>query len=73
MCGNGMYSSSHWIVIQPRKAFLWKSLEPNSRPCSRNKKILNENEKSYLQIAQTVFGLDIYRAEAQTQNKECYN
>ena len=53
MCGNGIYSTSHWQVIQLKRAFLGESLEPKLRPCSRNKNSLNENKKSYVQIDKT--------------------
>ena len=39
------------MVIEPKRAFLGKSLETNLRPCSRNKNSVNENKISYLPIA----------------------
>ena len=40
-------------------------MEPKLRPCSRNKNTINENKKSHLQIANTVWiGLDTHRGEA---------
>ena len=65
MCGNGIYSTSHWKVIQPKRAFLGEILEPKLRPCSWNKNSVNENKKLYLQIAKTVsISLDIYWGKA---------
>ena len=65
MCGNGIYSTSHWKVNQPKSAFLGESLEPNLRSCSPNTNSLNENKKSYLPVAKTILiGLDIHQREA---------
>ena len=72
MYGNSVYSTSHWKVIQPKREFPWESLEPDLRPCHRNKDSINENKKSYLPIAKTILiGLNIHRGEVQNtkQNK----
>ena len=55
MCGNGVYSTFHWMVIQPKRAFLGKFLKPNLRQWARNKNSVNENKKSYLPIANVVY------------------
>ena len=55
MCGNGVYSTFHWMVIQPKRAFLGKSLEPNLRQWARNKNSVNENKKSYLPTGNVVY------------------
>ena len=65
VCGNGIYSISHWEVIQLERAFLGEPLESILRPCSRNKNSINENKISYLQVAKAVsIGLNIDRGEA---------
>ena len=65
MCEKGIYSTSHWKVIQLKRAFLGESLESKLRPCSQNKKSVNENKKSSVQIYKTVsIGLDIHQGEA---------
>ena len=59
MCGNGIFSTSQWKVIQHKRAFLGEPPEPKLRPCSRN-----ENKISYRQITKTVsIGLNIHQAE----------
>ena len=64
MCGNGIFSTSQWKVIQYKRAFLGESPEPKLRPCSRNENSVNENKISYRQITKTVsFGLNIHQAE----------
>ena len=65
MCGNGIYSTPHWKVIQLERAFLGEAMKLKLRPCSRNENIINENKISYLQIAKTVStGWNIQREEA---------
>ena len=54
MCGNGIYSTSHWKVTQLKRALLGEPLEPKLRPCFRNKNSVSENKKLYIQIAKTV-------------------
>ena len=64
MCGNGIFSTSHWKVIQHKRAFLGESPEPKLRPCSRNENSVNENKITYRQIPKTVsIGLNIRRGE----------
>ena len=73
MCGNGIYSTSHWKFNQPNRDFLGESLEPNLRSCSRNTNSLNENKKSYLPVAKTIsVGLDIHQGEVPNTNKKNY-
>ena len=76
MCGNGVWSTSHWKVVQLKRAFWGESLEPNLRPCSRNKNSVNENKKSYPQIAKTLsVGLYIHQGEVQNtkQNEKLWS
>ena len=64
MCGNGIFSTSEWKLIQHKRAFLWESPEPKFRSCSRNENSVNENKISYCQITKTVsFALNIHQAE----------
>ena len=71
MCGNGIYSTSHWKVVQLKRVFLGESLEPKLRPCSPNKNSVNENKKSYIQIDKTVLiDLHIHRREALNTTKK---
>ena len=64
MCGNGIFSTSQWKVIQYKRAFLGESPEPKLRPCSRNENSVNENKISYRQITKTVsIGLNIHQAD----------
>ena len=65
MCGNSIFSTSHWKVIQLRSVFLGDLLEPNLRPCSWNNNRVNENQKYFFQIAKIAsIGLDISRGKA---------
>ena len=71
MCGNGIYSTPHWKVIQLKRAFLGEALESKLRPCSRNENIINENKISYLQIAKTVSnGQNIHRGQASNSKQK---
>ena len=71
MYGIGIYSTSHWKVNQPKRAFLGESLEPNLRSCSWNTNSLNKNKKSYLLVAKTIsVGLDIHQGEAPNTNQK---
>ena len=64
MCGNGIFSTSHWKVIQHKRAFLGESPEPKLRPCSRNENSVNENNITYRQIPKTVsIGWNIRRGK----------
>ena len=64
MCGNGIFSTSHYKVIQHKRAFLGESPEPKLRPCSRNENSENENKISHRQINKTVsIDLNIHRGE----------
>ena len=64
MWGNGTFSTSHWKVIQHKRAFLRETPEPKLRPCSWNENSVNENNITYRQIPQTVpIGLNIRRGE----------
>ena len=64
MCGNGIFSTSHYKVIQHKRAFLGESPEPKLRPCSRNENSENENKISHHQISKTVsIDLNIDREE----------
>ena len=64
MCGNDIFWTSHWKVIQHKRAFLGESLEPKLKPCSRNKNSENENKISYCQITITLsIGLNIHPGE----------
>ena len=64
MCGNGIFSTSQWKVIQHKRVFLGEPPEPKLRPCSRNENSVNENKISYRQITKTVsIGLNIHQAE----------
>ena len=74
MCGNGIYSTSHWKVIQLQRAVLGEPLEPKLRPCPRNWKSVNENKISYLQIAKTVaVGLNIHPGEVPNSKQKNYS
>ena len=71
MCGNGIYSTSYWKDIQPKRAFLWESLEPNLRPCSRNKNRISETKISSLPVAKTIsIGLEIYQGILTNKNQK---
>ena len=73
ICINGIYSTSHWKVIQLKRPFLGKSLEGNLRPCSQNKNSKNENKKSDVQIDKTVtIGLDIHQREVPNTKQKSY-
>ena len=64
MCGNDMYSTSQWNVIQLERAILGEPIESKLRPCSGNKNSINENKISCLQITKTVsIGLNTHRGE----------
>ena len=64
MCGNGIFSTSQWKVIQYKRAFLGESPEPKLRPCSRNENSVNESKIPYRKITETVsIGLNIHIAE----------
>ena len=64
MCGNDIFSTSHYKVIQHKRAFLGESPEPKLRPCSRNENSENENKISHHQISKTVsIDLNIDRGE----------
>ena len=64
MCGNGIFSTSECKLIQHKRAFLWESLEPKFRSCSRNENSVNENKISYCQITKTLsFPLNIHQTE----------
>ena len=64
ICGNGIFSTSQWKVIQHKRAFLGESPELKLRPCSRNENSVNENKIFYCQITKTVsIGLNIYQAD----------
>ena len=64
ICGNGIFSTSQWKVIQHKRAFLGESPKPKFRSCSRNVNSVNENKISYRQITKTVsIGLNIHQAE----------
>ena len=54
MCGNGIFSTSHYKVIQHKRASLGESPEPKLRPCSRNENSENKNKISHHQISNTV-------------------
>ena len=63
-CGNDIFSTSHYKVIQHKRAFLGESPEPKLRPCSRNENSKNENKISHRQISKTVsIDLNIHRGE----------
>ena len=63
-CGNDIFSTSHYKVIQHKRAFLGESPEPKLRPCSRNENSENENKISHRQISKTVsIDLIIHRGE----------
>ena len=63
-CGNDIFSTSHYKVIQHKRAFLGESPEPKLRPCSRNENSKNENKISHRQISKTVLiDLNIHRGE----------
>ena len=69
MCGNGIFSTYHYKVIQHKRAFLGEFPEPKLRPCSRNENSQNENKISHRQISKTVsIDLNIHRGE--TLNKK---
>ena len=73
MRGNGIYSTSHWKVNQPKRVFLGESLEPNLRSCPWNTNSLNENKKSYLLVAKAVsIGLGIHQGEAPNTKQKNY-
>ena len=64
MCGNDIFSTSHYKVIQHKRAFLGESPELKLRPCSRNENSKNENKISHRQISKTVsIDLNIHRGE----------
>ena len=70
MYGIGIYSTSHWKVNQPKRAFLGESLEPNLRSCSWNTNSLNK-KKILLLVAKTIsVGLDIHQGEALNTNQK---
>ena len=63
-CGNEKFSTSHYKVIQNKRAFLGESPEPKVRPCSRNENSKNENKISHHQISKPVsVDLNIHRGE----------
>ena len=63
MCGNGIFSTSQWKVVQYKRAFLGESPEPNLRPRSGNENSVNENKMSDHQITKTVsIVLNIHQA-----------
>ena len=63
-CGNDIFSTSHYKVIQQKRAFLGESPEPKLRPCSRNEKSKNRNKISHCQISKPVsIDLNIHRGE----------
>ena len=65
MCGNGIFSTSHWKLIQHKKAFLGESSEPKLRPCSRNENNIQESRISDCQITKTIsIGLNNHRRQA---------
>ena len=64
MCGSGIFSTSHYKVIQHKRAFLWESPKPKLRPYSRNENSESENKISHRQISKTVsIDLNIHRGE----------
>ena len=64
MCGNGIFSTSHYKVNQHKRAFLGESPESKLRSCSRNENSENENKISHRQISKTVsIDLNIHREE----------
>ena len=64
MCGNGIFSTSHYKVVQHKRAFWGESPERKFRPCSRNENSENENKISHRQINKTVsIDLNIHRGE----------
>ena len=63
-CGNDIFSTSHYKVIQHERAFLGESPEPKLRPCSRNENSKNENKISHSSISKTVsIDLNVHRGE----------
>ena len=64
MSGNGIFSTSHYKVIQYKRAFLEESPEPKLRPCSQNENSENKIKISHRQISKTVsINLNIHRGE----------
>ena len=64
MSGNGIFSTSHWKVIQHKKVFLGESPLPKLWLFSRNQNSQNEKKITYHQIPQTVsIRLNIRRGE----------
>ena len=61
---NDIFSTSHYKVIQHKRAFLSESPELKLRPCSRNENSKNEKKISHRQISKTVsIDLNIHRGE----------
>ena len=64
MCGNCIFPTSQWQVIQHKRALLGESSKPKLRPCSRNEKTENNSKISNRRIPKTVsIALDINQAE----------
>ena len=61
-CGNDIFSTSHYKVIQHKSVFLGESPKPKLRPCSRKENSKNEKKISHHQISQTLsIDLNIHR------------
>ena len=70
-CGNGIFSTSYYKVIQHKRAFLGECPEPKLRPCFRNENSKNENKISNRQISKTVsIDLNIHRGETLNTKKK---
>ena len=66
-CGNDIFSTSYYKVIQHKRAFLGESPEPKLRPCSRNEKSKNKKKISHCQISKPV-SIDLNIHEGETLN-----
>ena len=63
-CGNDIFSTLHYKVIQRKRVFLGESPEPKLRPCSRNEKCKNQNKIFQHQLSKTVsIDLNIHRGD----------
>ena len=64
MCGNGIFSTSHYKVNQHKRSFLGESPQSKLRPCSRNENSENENKIYDGQFSKTVsIDLNIHQGE----------
>ena len=71
MCGNVIFSTSHYKVIQHKRAFLRESPEPKLSACSRNENSENENTISHREISQTnSIDLNIHGGETLTTKQK---